>query len=172
MGRAKKQLAKKEIKKVAKKETPTLTNRKAHHDFEILETMQAGLILSGTEVKSLRLGRGQLNEGFMKINKNNEAFLYGVTIPKYEFGNRYNHDPDRIKKLLLTRKELLKWRSRMERDKLTAIPLKLYFKDSWVKVLIGLAKRKLNEDKRRDLKEKAVTRELQREVKNKNFKLT
>ncbi|MDJ0624939.1 MAG: SsrA-binding protein SmpB [Candidatus Caenarcaniphilales bacterium] len=171
MGRAKKQIEKKQKKAATKKDTPTLLNRKAHHEFEVLETLQAGLLLTGTEVKSLRLGRGQLGEGFIKINKQCEAFLYGTTIPKYEYGNRYNHEPDRIRKLLLTRKELQKWKARVDREKLTIIPLKLYFKGSWVKVLIGLAKRKLQHDKRKELKEKAVNRDINREVKSKGFSI-
>ncbi|HEY9886664.1 MAG TPA: SsrA-binding protein SmpB [Vampirovibrionales bacterium] len=164
MGRAKKKIEKKALKpKVSA--PPTLFNKKARFEFEILEVLQAGLILTGTEVKSLRLGRGQLAEGFVKINKKLEAYLYGVTIPKYEFGNRYNHDPDRIRKLLMNKKEILKWKSQAEKEKLTIVPLKIYFKGSWVKVKLGLAKRKLQHDKRKELKEKAVNQDIKREVK-------
>jgi SsrA-binding protein len=164
MGRAKKQLSKKA--EAQKKETPSFLNRKAHHDFEILDTLQAGLILVGTEVKSLRLGRAQLNEGFVRIDKNGEVFLYGVTIPQYEFGNRYNHDPTRIRKLLLNSKEILKWKMRVDREKLTIVPLKIYFNRGWVKVLIGLAKRKLLHDKRKQLKNEAIDMETKKAIKN------
>lgn len=166
MGRAKKQLEKKEKK--VKKETPTLVNRKAYHEFEIIDTIQAGVILTGTEVKSLRLGRGQLGEGFVRIDKKGEAFLFGVTIPLYEFGNRYNHDPNRIRKLLLNKKEILRWKSQVDREKLTIIPLRLYFTRSFVKLQIGLAKRKQLHDKRKELRDDAVNREIQREIKNVN----
>lgn len=164
MGNAKKKLEQKKAA-VKKKETPTLLNRKAFHDFEILDTLQAGVVLVGTEVKSLRLGRGQLGEGFVRFDKRGEAQLFGVTIPQYEFGNRYNHDPTRIRKLLMNKKEIERWRSRVDRENLTIIPLKLYFTRSFVKLQIGLAKRKLNQDKRKELKDKAVNREVERELK-------
>ncbi|MDX1921481.1 MAG: SsrA-binding protein SmpB [Candidatus Caenarcaniphilales bacterium] len=169
MGRAKKQLEKKEKK--VKKETPTLVNRKAYHEFEILDTLQAGAVLTGTEVKSLRLGRGQLGEGFVRIDKKGEVFLYGVTIPLYEFGNRYNHDPTRIRKLLMNKKEIDRWKARVDREKLTIIPLRLYFTRSFVKLQIGLAKRKLQHDKRKELKDKAINIEVNREVKSKGYSL-
>jgi len=164
MGKAEKKLDKKSDQ-AKKKETPTLLNRKAFHEFEILDTLQAGIVLQGTEVKSLRLGRGQLGEGFVRIDKQGEVYLYGVTIPQYEFGNRYNHDPTRIRKLLLSKKEIERWRSRVEREKLTIVPLKLYFTRSWVKLQLGLAKRKLTHDKRKELKDKAVNRDVAREMK-------
>ncbi len=151
-----------------RKDTPNIFNRKVLGDFDILDKLQAGLMLTGTEVKSIRLGRGQLGEGFVKINKQNEAYLYGVTIPQYEFGNRYNHDPTRIRKLLLSRKELNKWRARAERETLTIVPLRLYFRGSWAKLEIALAKRKLKHDKRRELKDKAIEREVSREIKIQN----
>ncbi len=163
MGSAKKKLEKKAQKK--RPDTPTLFNRKARGEFEVLDTLQAGIMLSGTEIRSIRLGRGQLGESFVRIDKTGEVFLYGMTIPQYEFGNRYNHDPTRIRKLLLNRKEISRWQSRVDREKLTIIPLKLYFRGSWAKLEIALAKRKLLHDKRKDLKEKAVERDLKREIK-------
>ncbi|MDX1918053.1 MAG: SsrA-binding protein SmpB [Candidatus Caenarcaniphilales bacterium] len=167
MGNAKKKQNQK-ASQAKRKETPTLHNRKAYHEFEIQVTLLAGLVLTGTEVKSLRLGRGQLGEGFIRFDKAGEAWLYGVTIPQYEFGNRYNHDPTRIRKVLLNSREIQKWRSQVERENLTVIPLKLFFRNSWVKLEIGLAKRKLKEDKRRDLKDKAIQRDMEREFKQRS----
>ena len=163
MGNANKNLEKKAAK--GKKETPTLYNRKARHEFEILDTLHAGMILTGTEIRSIRLGRGQLNESFVRIDKKGEVYLFGMTIPQYEFGNRYNHDPTRIRKLLLNRKEIDRWRARVEREKLTIVPLKLYFRNSWVKLELALAKRKLQHDKRKELKDKAIELETKRAIK-------
>ncbi len=151
--------------KVKKKETPTISNRKAFAEFEIIETLVAGIILTGTEIKSLRLGRGKLNEAFAKIDKNCEMYLYGMNIPKYECGNRYNHEPDRIRKLLLNKKEILKWKSKAERENLTIIGLKLFFRGQWAKIEIALCKRKLLHDKRKELKQKAIDRDTERDLK-------
>ncbi len=154
--------------KKKKIETASIANRRARGEFEILETKVVGLILLGTEVKSLRLGHGQLQESFVRIDKKDEGYLYGMTIPKYEFGNIYNHDPTRVRKLLMKKEELERWRARQERDTLTIVPLKLFFHGSWAKLEIALAKRKKLHDKRKDLKDKAVKLDMARELKDRN----
>jgi len=151
--------------KSASSQSITLLNRKAYSEFDVLDTLSTGIVLQGTEVKSLRLGRGQLTESFVRIDKKLEAYLYGMTIPHYEFGNRHNHDTTRVRKLLLQKKELLRWQSKIERENLTIIVLKLYFRRSWAKLEIALAKRKKLHDKRRELRQKTVNREIQRELK-------
>jgi SsrA-binding protein len=167
MGTAKKKLEKKSAVAKKKADSPTIYNRKARQEFELLDTLQAGIILTGTEIRSIRLGRGQLGEGFVRIDKAGEVYLYGMTIPQYEFGNRYNHDPTRIRKLLLNRKEINRWHARVDREKLTIVPLRLFFRSSWAKLEIALAKRKLAPDKRKDLKDKAIERDMKREIKDK-----
>ena len=164
MGQAKKKLAKKKEQK-NRKETPSLYNRRARYDFEILDTLQAGLVLQGTEIRSIRLGRGHLAESFVKINKVYEVYLYGMTIPRYEFGNLHNHDPHRVRKLLLHKKQIKRWQKQVEKQKLTIIPLRLYFRQAWAKLEIALAKRKLQHDKRKELKEKSVQMEVKRALK-------
>lgn len=162
--------AKNKLKHKAKKtqsDSPSILNRRARHDFEILDTLVAGMVLTGTEVKSLRLGRGQLSESFVRIDKSMEAFLFGMTIPHYEFGNINNHNPDRTRKLLLQKKELYRWKSKAEKDKLTIIPLKLFWKqNTFAKLEIGLAKRKSLHNKRETLRRKAVEMDVKRELKN------
>jgi len=158
-------MKKQKKKKHEKSNTPILQNRIARHEFEIIDTLIAGVVLTGTEVKSIRLGRGELRESFIRIDKSGEAYLYGMTIPKYEFGNINNHDPTRIRKILLTKKELMRWKSKADQEKLTIIILRLFFKNSLVKLEIALAKRKQLHDKRKDLKQKAVSLDLKRELK-------
>lgn len=156
----------KKTEKKSDKKPDSIQNRKARGEFEILETLVAGIVLQGTEVKSLRLGRGQINEAFVKISKTCEAFLYGMTIPEYEFGNVYNHDPTRIRKLLLTEREIMKWKARAERERLTIVVLKVFFSHSWVKAEIALAKRKLLHDKRSELRKKDIDRDTERSIKS------
>ena len=146
--------------------SPVILNRKARGEFEIIETLVAGIELRGTEVKSIRLSRVQLKESFVKFSKNSEAFLYGMTIAQYEFGNIYNHDPDRTRKLLLNKKEIIKWKSKIERENLTIVPLKLFFIRSHIKLEIAMAKRKQLHDKRKELHEKAIDRDTKREIKS------
>jgi len=161
MGRAKKKLEKKNSKN--RITSPSVKNKKAFFEFEILEKKVAGVILKGTEVKSIRKSQIKLEESFVRIYK--EVFLYGATIGKYEFGNRNNHDPKRVKKLLLNKREILKWKAEAQEKKLTIIPTRVFFKGSFVKLELGLAKRKLKYDKRKELKEKSIKRELNRELK-------
>jgi SsrA-binding protein len=142
-------------------------NKKAYHDYFIEEKFEAGMVLQGTEVKSLRSGKANLNDSFMMV-RNGEAFLHNLNISSYEFGNRQNHQPDRQRKLLLHRKEIDRMYGRIREQGYSAVPLKLYFKDGLVKVEIGLAKGKKLYDKREDMKKKDTQRELSQVLKSRN----
>jgi SsrA-binding protein len=142
-------------------------NKKAYHDYFIEEKLEAGMVLQGTEVKSLRSGKANLNDAFMQV-RNGEAFLHNLHISPYDFGNRQNHDPDRNRKLLLHKKEIERMFSRIREQGYSAIPLRLYFKEGLVKVEIGLAKGKKLYDKREDLKKKDSQRELSQALKSRN----
>lgn len=124
-------------------------NRKARHDYSIIDTVEAGLVLQGTEIKSIRNGRINLKDGFARI-RNGEAFLYNVHISPYEQGNIFNHDPLRTRKLLLHKKQINKLIGETKNTGITLVPLKVYIKDGYAKVLIGLAKGKKQYDKRED----------------------
>jgi SsrA-binding protein len=139
-------------------------NKKAYHEFFIEEKFEAGMVLTGTEVKSLRMGRANLNDSFAMI-KSGEAYLNNLHISPYEFGNRENHDPDRMRKLLMHKKEIVKLFSKIREQGYTLIPLRLYFKNGLVKAELGLAKGKKLYDKREDLKEKDQKREMAQAVK-------
>lgn len=140
-------------------------NRKARHDYSIIDTVEAGLVLQGTEIKSIRNGRINLKDGFARI-RNGEAFLYNVHISPYEQGNIFNHDPLRTRKLLLHKKQINKLIGETKNTGITLVPLKVYIKDGYAKVLIGLAKGKKSYDKREDLKRKDVDRQIDRTLKN------
>src|SRR5512136_2790274 len=134
-------------------------NKKAFHDYFIEEKFEAGMVLCGTEVKSLRLGKANLNDAFALI-RNGEAFLNNLHISPYDFGNRMNHDPDRMRKLLLHRKEINRLHGKVREQGYSLIPLRLYFKEGLAKVELGLAKGKKLYDKREDLKSKDQKREV------------
>jgi len=134
-------------------------NKKAFHDYFIEERFEAGMVLQGTEVKSLRNGKANLNDAFATV-KNGEAFLHNFHILPYDFGNRENHDPDRMRKLLLHKKEIAKLFSKIREQGYTLIPLRIYFKDGKVKAEIGLAKGKKLHDKRETLKKKDMQRDI------------
>jgi SsrA-binding protein len=136
-------------------------NRRAFHDYEIIDTLMAGISLMSSEVKSLRLGRCSLGEGFCRVQQG-EIFLYGMTIPKFEQATYNNHAPDRTRKLLLQKAEIRKLSAKMQQDGLTLIPLKLFFNRCWVKVELGLAKGKKLVDKRESLKQKDQARQIAR----------
>ena len=138
-------------------------NPKARHDYFILETIEAGLVLRGTEVKSLRAGKASIKEAWALV-KQGELWLEGMNITPYEQGNRYNHDPVRTRKLLLHRREIEKLIGAVEQKGLTLVPLELYFKNGRAKVLIALGRGKKLHDKRDDLKRRAVERETARAV--------
>jgi len=138
-------------------------NKKARHDYLIEDTYEAGLVLMGTEVKSLRQGRASLVDGFVDID-GHEAWLHGVHIPEYTQGTWTNHSARRKRKLLLNRDEIDKIERRVNEKGLTVVPLSLYFKDGRAKVEIALAKGKKSWDKRAALAERQATRETQQEI--------
>ena len=143
-------------------------NKKAYHDYFILEKYEAGIVLHGTEVKSLRMGRCSIKEAFIRV-EDGEMFIYGMHISPYEKGNIFNKDPLRVKKLLLHRKEIDKIFGKMKEQGITVVPLQVYFSGSLVKVEIGLAKGKKRYDKRADIAKKDQKREAQREFKIRNL---
>ena len=142
-----------------------IQNRKASFDYEIIETFEVGIVLTGTEIKSIRLGKANLKDSYAII-KNNEIYLLNMHISKYDQGNIFNHDETRTRKLLMHKKEILKLRDRLDLEGSTLIPLKLYFKGSKAKILLGLAKGKKNYDKREAIKKKDIERQLARDLKN------
>jgi SsrA-binding protein len=133
-------------------------NKKARHDYHIEETFEAGLVLVGTEVKSLRSGRASLVDGFGEVH-NGEAFLHAVHIPVYTEGTWTNHEPRRVRKLLLHRSEIEKIDTKIRERGFTLVPLALYFKDGRAKVEIGLARGKKSYDKRQAIAERTAKRE-------------
>ena len=143
-------------------------NKKAYHDYFILEKYEAGIVLHGTEVKSLRMGKCSVKEAFIRI-ENGEMFIYGMHISPYEKGNIFNKDPLRVRKLLLHKKEIDKIYGKMREKGITVVPLRVYFSDSLVKVEIGLAKGKKLYDKREDIAKKDQRREAERDFKVKNL---
>lgn len=139
-------------------------NRKAFHDYFIEETYECGIVLSGTEVKSLRAGKVNLKDSYCQV-KNSEMWLIGVHISPYEQGNRYNLDPMRNRKLLMHRNEITRLFSKTKLDGLTLVPTKCYFKDGKVKFEIGLARGKKDYDKRDAIAEKQAKRDIDRAMK-------
>ncbi len=137
------------------------TNRKAFHDYTILEKYVAGIVLTGTEIKSIRKNAINLKDSFCKI-EDGEIFLYNCYISPYEQGNRYNHKADRTRKLLLTKKEILKMHTKVKKDNYTIVPLEVFISRGFAKVEIGLAKGKKLHDKRDDIAKKTINREIDR----------
>ena len=152
------------------KETMKLVanNKKAYHDYFVDEKIEAGLVLHGTEVKSLRMGKCSIKESFIRI-ENGEVFIYGMHISPYEKGNIFNKDPLRIKKLLLHKTEINKMVGKIKEKGYTLVPLQVYLKGSLVKVEIGLAKGKKLYDKREDIAKKDQRREAEKEFKVRNL---
>ena len=145
-------------------------NKKAYHDYFILETFEAGVELFGTEVKSVRLSAVNLKDAFCTV-KDGELFVYGMHISPYEKGNIFNRDPLRPKKLLMHKREILRLYGRIKQDGLTLIPLSVYLKDSLVKVEVGLAKGKKLYDKRETAAKRDAEREMDRRMKDRNAEL-
>jgi SsrA-binding protein len=137
------------------------SNRKARHDYTILDTYEAGMALTGTEVKSLRAGRASLADAFGH-ESNGEIFLHGMHIPEYTQGTWTNHEPRRVRKLLLKRAEIQKLIGKLRESGLTLVPLAVYFHDGWAKVELGLAKGKKSYDKRQDMAARDAQREITR----------
>ena len=135
-----------------------IKNKKAYFDYTVLDSIEAGISLVGTEIKSIRKGSVDLKDTFITI-KNNEAFILNMYIAKYEEGNIFNHNERRTRKLLLHKSEIKKLKEKVSTEGLTLIPLKLYFKKNYVKVLVGLCKGKKLYDKRASIKERDLKRE-------------
>ena len=142
-----------------------IQNKKAKFDYEILDAYEAGIVLTGTEIKSIRDGKAQLKDSYAVI-RNGEIFLLNMHISHYEQGNIFNHDETRTRKLLLHKKEILKLRDRVEIEGLTLVPIKLYFKGNKAKILIGIAKGKKTYDKRESIKKRDIDRDLKKQFKN------
>ncbi|MGC1455456.1 MAG: SsrA-binding protein SmpB [Nitrospirota bacterium] len=150
-----------------KQDTAVATNRKAYHDYFVEETIEAGISLQGTEVKSLRLGLANLTDSYA-IVRNEEMYLFNANISPYTHGNIANHEPLRTRKLLLHKEEIRKITWKVSQKGFTLIPLKIYFVRGKAKVLIGLAKGKKTYDKRETIKAKESKREVERVVKERN----
>ena len=140
------------------------TNRKAFHDFLIFDKFIAGMVLTGTEIKSIRAGQINLKDSFAKI-EDNEMFLYGMHISPYEHGNRFNHKADRVRKLLLQKREILKIQDKVKKDGVTIVPLELFLSRGFAKIELGLAKGKKIYDKREAITKKTQERDIARLVK-------
>ncbi len=141
------------------------TNRKAFHEYHIFDKFNAGMVLTGTEIKSIRKGAINLKDSFVKVD-NAEVFLYNCHISPYEQGNRYNHEEKRTRKLLLNKREIDKLIGRIKKDGYAIVPLEIYLENGWAKIEIALAKGKKLYDKRDDLAKKAQTRDIDRAVKS------
>ncbi|MBI3586671.1 MAG: SsrA-binding protein SmpB [Ignavibacteriales bacterium] len=141
-----------------------VSNRKARHDYHILETLEAGIALKGTEVKSLRKGNGNLQDSYAMI-KNGEVWLHGLHVSPYEQGNINNHDPRRIRKLLLNKKEIRKLLTKVQEKGLSLIPLALYFKGPYAKVQLAVAQGKKSYDKREAIKQREAKRDIAHRLK-------
>lgn len=140
-------------------------NRKARHDYHIIDTLETGIVLSGSEVKSLRAGSANLIDSYVRIERG-EMWLVGAHIAQYEQANRYNHESRATRKLLAKRTQIETWHRKIREKGLTGVPLEMYFKGSWVKVCVALVKGKAEYDKRHTLREKQDKREMQRAMKD------
>ena len=141
-----------------------ITNRKAKYDYEIEETYEAGIVLKGTEIKSIRNGKAQLKDSYA-IVKNNEVFLLNMHISVYDIGNIFNHDETRTRKLLLNKKEIFKIRDKIAQEGYTLVPIKVYFSKNKAKILLGIARGKKTYDKRETIKKRDMEREVRKQLK-------
>jgi SsrA-binding protein len=141
------------------------TNRKAYHDYHVGETYEAGIALTGTEIKSVRQGMVSLRDSFARV-ENGEVFLYNMNVSPYDAGNRFNHEPQRTRKLLLHKSEIRKLATKTQEKGFTLIPLKVYLKGGRAKVELALAKGKRLYDKREDIKKRDVMRQVDRVIKD------
>lgn len=141
-----------------------INNRKAKYDYEILETIEAGIVLTGTEIKSIRNGKANLKDSYATIKKG-EAILLNMHISPYEQGNIFNHQETRTRKLLLHKKEIIKLNDKIHIEGYTLVPLKLYFKGSIAKILLGIAKGKKTYDKREAIKKRDIERDIKARLK-------
>ncbi len=141
-----------------------INNRKAKHNYQIFETIEAGIVLTGTEIKSIRDGRANIKDSYATI-KNDEAFLINMHISSYENGNIFNHEETRTRKLLFHKKEIFKLRDKIRLEGYTLVPLKIYLKDGLAKVMIGVCKGKKDYDKREDIKKRDIERDIRSRLK-------
>lgn len=141
-----------------------INNRKAKHDYEIVSSIECGIVLTGTEIKSIRAGKANIRDSYAVV-KNNEVFLLNMHISSYENGNIFNHEETRTRKLLLHKKEIYKLRDKVRLEGFTLIPLKVYLKDGRAKVLLGVGRGKKNYDKREDIKKRDTLREIRKKLK-------
>ncbi len=141
-----------------------IINRQARHDYFILEEIEAGIVLTGTEIKSIRKGEANIKDSYAHI-RGREVFLLNMFIKHYEEGNIFNHNETRTRKLLLHKREILKLNDKLNQEGCTLIPLKIYFKKNHAKVLLGLCKGKKNFDKRESIKERDIKRNIEKEMK-------
>lgn len=142
-------------------------NKKARQDYSIVDTIEAGIVLTGTEIKSVRAARIQLKDGYAQI-KNGEAWLINVHIAPFEQGTIWNQDPDRTRKLLLKKKQITKLQNDLKGTGMTLVPLKVYLKNGFAKVLLGIAKGKHDYDKRESIKRREQERDIKRIIKSVN----
>lgn len=140
-----------------------ILNRKAKYDYFIEQEIECGIVLTGTEIKSIRKGSCNLKDTYARV-KDNEIFIINMFIAKYDNGNRFNHDERRSRKLLLHKKEIKKLKEKIEKDGYTLVPMKLYLVRGKAKILLGLAKGKKQYDKRQVLKEKTIKRDIERRL--------
>lgn len=143
-------------------------NKKAYHDYFIDEKFECGIELFGTEVKSIRLGKCSIKEAFVRIDRHNEVWVYGMHINPYEKGNIFNKDPLRVRRLLLHKKEIMRLFGKTKQDGYTIIPLSVYFRNSHVKLELGLCKGKKLHDKRDSMAKRDAKREMDRAIKERN----
>ena len=140
-------------------------NKTAYHNYSVEDTFEAGIVLTGTEIKSIRNGKVNIKDSYVNI-KNNEIYIYGMHISPYEFGNIYNKDPLRTRKLLLTKKEINKLYNLIKQKSISLVPIKLYFKNNIVKLEVGIGKGKKLYDKRQDIAKKDAEMKIQKALKN------
>ena len=140
------------------------SNKKASFDYLLFDKFEAGLALVGTEIKSIRKSGANLKDSYIRITDNLEAYLINCHISPYEYGNIFNHDPKRERKLLLNKKEILKILNKVKQEKYTIVPTKMYFSSKWVKLEIALAKGKKLYDKRDSIKKKDIKRDIERNL--------
>ncbi|SEN19608.1 SsrA-binding protein SmpB [Terribacillus saccharophilus] len=143
-------------------------NKKANFEYAIEETMEAGIVLQGTEIKSIRAGRVNLKDSFARIDRG-EVRIINMHISPYEQGNRFNHDPTRTRKLLLHRKQIDKLIGQTQQQGYSLVPIKMYIKDGFAKILLGVGKGKKKYDKREDLKQKQMKRDVDRAVRDRDY---
>ena len=149
-------------KKKKPPESTVCSNRKARHDYHILDTAEAGIVLTGTEIKSLRAHKASLAGSYARVDANGEVWMIGSNIEEYEKGNQFNHDPKRARKLLLHKKEIAKFAEKAQQQGHTLIPLRIYLNKGKAKVELAVAKGKQTHDKRQSLKERDAEREMRR----------